>query len=283
LKAHHQIDPELNDILAHEILLGASSALKVDDDSQNRLIAARSIERELEIIKTFNHPWIIQLRENSPSEIECPENGSLADHLPSAEGPELCQLHGPTRIARIVAGIVRAMRYVHRRGIIHSNLNPGKVLLDWNWNVQIGGFDNSISINETSISNHSGQQTWPPPPFHYHAPERYCRRTVPESDVFSFGLILYELIVGTPAFPKNLEDLAIARRVSVENERPDIPDSVSPDVRKLITDCWAIDVDDRPTFDEILVPLEAMRFKLMDDVNSSKVSAFVEMIKNLEA
>jgi hypothetical protein len=134
-----------------------------------------------------------------------------------------------------------------------------------------------------SRPNHSPNQDWPPPPFHYHAPERYYRCIGSESDVFSFGLILYELIVGKPAFSKSLEDAAIARRVGVENERPDIPDWVLPDVQKLIMDCWAIDEDDRPTFDEILARLEEMQFKLMPDVNSSKVFAFVEMIKNVEA
>jgi hypothetical protein len=62
----------------------------------------------------------------------------------------------------------------------------------------------------------------------------------------------------------------------VEDKRPEIPDYVFPDVAKLITDCWAFDDDDRPTFDQIFGRLDEMQFRLMPGVNSSKVSKFVE-------
>jgi hypothetical protein len=129
-----------------------------------------------------------------------------------------------------------------------------------------------FGMDGTSPPDHSPNQDWPPPPFHCHAPERYHRCIGSESDVS------YELIVGQPAFSKSREDLVIAWTVGVENERSGIPDWVLPDVRKLIMDWWAIGEEDRQTFDGILA-----RFKLMVDVKSSKVFAFVEMIKNKEA
>jgi serine/threonine protein kinase len=125
-------------------------------------VIGQSLERELAIIKTLNHPLVVKLDQTNPGAIAFPQNGSLADHLPFVKGSDLCQLHGPTRIARIVVGIVLAMQYAHSHGIIHSNLSPRKVLLDWNWFVHISGFGDSIFIDGTAVPNDSGNQNWPP-------------------------------------------------------------------------------------------------------------------------
>jgi serine/threonine protein kinase len=93
----------------------------------------------------------------------------------------------------------------------------------------------------------------------------YERRFLDASDVFAFGMILCELLVGSPPFWKGSRtglDLRIAYRVSVEGERPEIPDSVLPMTRELITDCWAASPDDRPTFAAIVGRLVEMDFKI---------------------
>jgi hypothetical protein len=101
----------------------------------------------------------------------------------------------------------------------------------------------------------------------YFAPESYRGLFLRASDVFSFGLILYELLVGAPAFPHQLSQWQIAYRVEVLQSLPDIPDSVLP--------CWEIDPDDRPSFAGLVDRLAEMQFKVTADVNSAKLSAFV--------
>jgi serine/threonine protein kinase len=58
---------------------------------------------------------------------------------------------------------------------------------------------------------------------HYLAPECYHRRCSLKSDVFSFGLILFEFLTGLPAFQKKLSQHAIGKLIALENDRPDIP------------------------------------------------------------
>jgi hypothetical protein len=58
-----------------------------------------------------------------------------------------------------------------------------------------------------------------------------------ENDVFLFGLILSELVVQKPAFPKNLTQLAVAKLLIARDERPTIPVFVLPTVKKLIHKC----------------------------------------------
>jgi serine/threonine protein kinase len=104
-----------------------------------------------------------------------------------------------------------------------------------------------------------------------------------ESDVFSFALILYELVVGKPPFSKGLKQQSLTKLLTLDNARPDIPDFVLPEVGKLIRDCWATDPDDRPSFNQILRRLERMNFKLIANANSSTVSEFVKKVKDWEA
>jgi serine/threonine protein kinase len=103
------------------------------------------------------------------------------------------------------------------------------------------------------------------------------------SDVFSFGLILYELLTGQPVFSKELTRNEIMFLVAVKHKLPDIPKFVLPSARKLITDCWAEEPGDRPFFDEIVDRLKEMKFKVMPNVNSWKISEFVKEIEEWES
>jgi hypothetical protein len=114
------------------------------------------------------------------------------------------------------------------------------------------------------------------------APEFYDGTFRCASDVFAFGLILFEILIGRPAFPESLNPLQIAFAVAIDNARPEIPDSVLRPARELIADCWEADADDRPTFEEIVDRLEEMRWKVTAGVDSVKVARCVKRIEEWE-
>jgi serine/threonine protein kinase len=209
------------------------------------------IRREAVILKTLAHPLVPHLWNHTAGAV------------------------GANRIAKIVVGIALAMRFVHSRGVIHRDLNPQNILLGWDWSVRIADFGRSIS----SEAPDGPVESWPPVDSRYLAPECYDGHFLPASDVFAFGLFLFEILTGRSAFRESLSLLQIAFMIAVENGRPVIPESVLPGVRELMEDCWAVEPDDRPTFEQIVDRLKEMNFKVMADVNSLKLASFMKIIE----
>jgi len=93
----------------------------------------------------------------------------------------------------------------------------------------------------------------------YLPPEIYRDEIFDRSvDVYSFGLIIYEMMEGIQAFhPKSPEDAA--RLMCLEGSRPSFKVKAKyypPDLRELIEECWHQENSMRPSFSEIIVRLD---------------------------
>jgi serine/threonine protein kinase len=178
------------------------------------------------------------------------------------------------------------MQFVHSRGAIHRDLKPENILLDWDWTVRIADFGRSIAPmapERYSIGDSNVLPYWPSIDWRYLAPECYENVFHQASDVFAFGMILFEILTARPAFPEDCRLFQIAFMIAIEDARPEIPDFVHPLARGLIEDCWAANPDDRPTFAEIVDRLAWMEFKVTADVNSAKVAMLMIRIDDWEA
>jgi TPR repeat protein len=279
-----ELEPAVEQLDGTELWRSESAVVRLARATDGSLTAVKTaaeglIEREAAIHRELNHPLIIAFREfnrGSGSIVtEFAGNRRLSAHLPPATGD--AALRGPNKIGRIVIGIAFAMRYLHSCGVIHRDLTPDKVLLDWDWNVRIADFGHSGS--QTVPYNASQNEAFEKDPsrdWRYTAPECFVNDPCFKSDVFSFGMILYELLVGIAVFPKDCTRRFILKMVAVEGYRPTIPDWIGPKVADLITDCWAQQPDDRPGFWRILERLAEMDFKLMPDVKSAKMTKFFD-------
>jgi serine/threonine protein kinase len=162
------------------------------------------------------------------------------------------------------------MRYVPSRGIIHRDLKPSNILLDKkHHHVQICDFGSSRFRDVDSTLT---QQVGTP---QYMAPEMYEEPPYDSKvDVFSFGLIFYEILTGHPVFSPDLTAHKMVKKV-LSKERSDLPPDVPGFIVNLIQMCWLPDPTDRPSFSDILAILEGTEFRISNNVNSNQVRSFL--------
>jgi serine/threonine protein kinase len=197
-------------------------------------------------------------------------NGSLRDALDRSPRPTFLD---ETGIAIIVVGIVVGMRFIHGRGILHRDLKPANILLDEHGYPQIGDLGSS-RLGDLGLTMTAQVGT----PL-YMAPETYddCDYTQ-AVDVYAFGLMLYELIVGQPAFPPTISRNVLYRKV-VTGERPQLPATLDDAVRETISRNWAVSPAGRDSFEDIFDRLAAIDFKVTPGVDTTRVSEFLSFIR----
>merc|ERR1719378_1554526 len=101
-------------------------------------------------------------------------------------------------------------------------------------------------------------------PIRWMAPEQLeSHRYSKASDVFAFGVLLYEIFAREMAWP-NVPDTKVVILVS-QKKRMEVPDKVPPAVRQLMDDCWAHRKSKRPTAEQVRERLRA----LVDDLEGS--------------
>jgi serine/threonine-protein kinase len=110
----------------------------------------------------------------------------------------------PWRIAALVAlEIARGLEAIHARGTVHRDLKPANVLLGRAGEVKIADFGIALDRNGDGLTR-PGTTLGSPP---YIAPEQLLgERSDARSDLFCFGVVLYELLAGQPPFREPSED-----------------------------------------------------------------------------
>ncbi|HJO22039.1 MAG: serine/threonine-protein kinase [Myxococcota bacterium] len=104
----------------------------------------------------------------------------------------------PARAGALVAlELARGLEEIHAHGIVHRDLKPGNVLLGRGGEVKIADFGVALDANAASLTR-SGQALGTPA---YMSPEQLRgERVDTRSDLFAYGVTLYELLAGIPPF-----------------------------------------------------------------------------------
>ncbi|RHZ82875.1 hypothetical protein Glove_103g302 [Diversispora epigaea] len=140
------------------------------------------------------------------------------------------------------------MMNIHKLDIIHQDFHPGNILsFDFKDSLWISDFGLSklIVTNPNNLEKRNIFGVLP-----YVAPEVLSGEEYTKAaDVYSFGIIAYEIVTGFPPFPDIPHDKDLAMKIC-NGLRPKIPSHTPKLITRIIMRCWDARVTHRPTFDE---------------------------------
>ena len=180
--------------------------------------AIRRLQNEAEAAARLQHKNIVRIYEFGEAQ------GLHFYSMEFVEGRTLEEVAGgkplpAEQAARYTETIATAIHYAHRRGVLHRDLKPANVMLDGNDCVRITDFGLAKQMDVTGTMSETGQILGTAG---YMSPEQASARqkTVgPASDVFSIGVILYELLTGVAPF-QGETPWEILRRVCEQDPQP---------------------------------------------------------------
>ncbi|KAK7368163.1 hypothetical protein VNO80_10186 [Phaseolus coccineus] len=235
--------------------------------SDDRLVI-QDFRHEVNLLVKLRHPNVVQflgaVTDKKPLMLitEYLRGGDLHKYLKDKGSLS------PSTAINFGLDIARGMAYLHNEPnvIIHRDLKPRNVLLVNSSadHLKVGDFGLSKLIKVQS-SHDVYKMTGETGSYRYMAPEVFKHRRYDKKvDVFSFAMILYEMLEGEPPF-SNYEPYDGAKYVA-EGHRPSFrAKSYTSDLRDLTDECWASDINQRPSFIEILKRLEKIKENLPSD------------------
>ncbi len=134
---------------------------------------------------------------------------------------------GPLDVAeaiRVTEGILTALEYSHRAGVVHRDIKPGNVMITHGGQVKVMDFGIARAISDSSAT--VAQTTAILGTAQYFSPEQARGESVDaRTDLYSTGIVLFEMLTGRPPFSG---DTPVAVAYQHVSEAPAAPSSLNP-------------------------------------------------------
>ncbi|XP_015083079.1 integrin-linked protein kinase 1 isoform X1 [Solanum pennellii] len=216
---------------------------------------------ELALVQKIRHPNVVQflgaVTQSSPMMI-------VTEYLSKGDLRAFLKRKGalkPIMAVKFALDIARGINYLHENkpeAIIHRDLEPENILRDDSGLLKVADFGLSKLMKFTKTVREVRPLARQEDSWRYVAPEVLKHEEYDTKvDVFSFALILQEMIEGCPPFSTK-QEIEVAKAY-VANERPPFKASqklYAHGLRELIEDCWEEQPSKRPTFQRIIIRLE---------------------------
>ncbi|XP_042498545.1 MAP3K epsilon protein kinase 1-like isoform X2 [Macadamia integrifolia] len=208
------------------------------------------IMQEIDLLKNLNHKNIVKYLGSSKTKthlhiiLEYVENGSLANIIkPNKFGP-----FPESLVAVYIAQVLEGLVYLHEQGVIHRDIKGANILTTKEGLVKLADFGVATKLTEADINTHSAVVGTP----YWMAPEVIEMSGVcAASDIWSVGCTVIELLTCVPPY-YDLQPMPALFRI-VQDERPPIPDHLSPEITDFLRLCFKKDAKQRPDAKALLL------------------------------
>ena len=150
----------------------------------------------------------------------------------------------PRQIATIGAGVAAALAFAHRHGVVHRDVKPGNVLITPDGDVKVTDFGIARAVNTEESLTQTGAVMGTAA---YFSPEQAEGKGVDaRSDIYSLGVVLYEMATGRPPFTGDSPVAVASKHVRDHPLLPrEVNASVPPALEAVVMKAMAKRIDDR--------------------------------------
>jgi serine/threonine protein kinase len=220
--------------------LGRRAAIKVIEAHHEHANEIRQrFVREARAVANLDHPNLVSIYQFGE------DNGLYYMAMKYIEGKTLLSvLRGlrhsrkfmePQRVTSIITEVSAALDYAHSQNIIHRDIKPSNIMLSTDDHAVLTDFGLTMQLGvDSTLGTAFGTPR-------YIAPEQAIssQRAVPQSDIYSLGIVLYEMAVGQAPFDDDSPmTLALSHITSVPPQptsvRPDLPHAVQTVILKAL-------------------------------------------------
>ncbi|KAI3435572.1 hypothetical protein D9Q98_001637 [Chlorella vulgaris] len=218
--------------------------------------------REVSVMAALDHPSIIRVMaaclELPLAVIQELGAGTLHDQLHQRHCRPQYGL-----FMQLAEDVAAALAHCHsqRPPVVHRDLSARNVLLGMDGRARLADFGLAAAKRRTYLSL---DKTAALGTAAYMSPEAMQAGQISErTDVYSYGVLLWELLTGREAWEECVSPMQIIFAVAVERRRPAIPSGCPPAIARLLKECWRHNAPLRPSFAEIVSRLSKMRSQSM--------------------
>ena len=256
---------------AKDQLLERTVAVKIlHQQYENDTEFITRFQREAKAAARITHPNIVNVYDVGVAE---GRHYIVMEYVPGRTLKERIKEEGPVpvpqalQIARQIAG---ALAQAHANNLVHCDIKPHNILVMPDGNVKVADFGIARAVTESTMTYNDNIMG----SVHYFSPEQ-ARGTMitPKSDVYSLGVLLYEMLSGRIPFDGNTA-VSIARKHLEEDPQPlhMIAPGIPPVVEALVTRMMAKDPAQRP--DSSMLVQDIVRAEQMMRSDTEALPAF---------
>jgi serine/threonine protein kinase len=242
---------------------------------------AQRFEREARLAASFQHENIVHIYDY----LAQPVHAIVMEYVDGTTLAKIIEETGalPTDVGVMIAlQVANALEYAHARGLIHRDIKPGNIMVKRNGEVKLMDFGIAHMREMESLTLPGTLMGTPS----YMSPEQVLGQPLDaRSDIFSFGIVMYEMFTGIKPFPDEEEDSSSSKILKGKFLSPrsiysDIPRSLQRIIRK----CLKMKPHKRYGSMQELARVLGKRIKGMDKPASLKrISDYLVDVKVFEA